>query len=120
MGFMSQQVTDDQINPSRVSAFSWICEGDLDPAQVPHSGAFTAERKPLRLENVPTITRAGLAPAVSTLNADNPRFILFYFFIYFFWLMEFACAFYFTARRHERSFCRNPSAFVANEQKRVS
>lgn len=85
MGFMSQQVTDDQINPSRVSAFSWICEGDLDPAQVPqqrrlHSRSF--ERKPLRLENVPTITRAGLAPAVSTLNADNPRFILFYLFIF--------------------------------------
>lgn len=42
VGFMSQQVTDDQINRSRVSAFSWICRTDLDPAQVPHSAAFTA------------------------------------------------------------------------------
>lgn len=62
---MSQQVTDDQIKPSRVSAFSWICERDLDPVQVPHSGTFTAtllSANPLRLENVPTITHAGLAP----------------------------------------------------------
>lgn len=32
VGFMSQQVTDDQINWSRASASSWICSGDLDSA----------------------------------------------------------------------------------------